>query len=105
MEIRPYSGSLRVYPVVISPECILVIGKLLLFPESDSGSLTHGMKPIMVVRPKRKPSPFKWNLPPTPTTKRVNPKKYQNPLENCTAYCNHQILKRRRSGDSDHINI
>ena len=84
MEIRSYSGSLRVYPVVIFPECALVIDKLL-FPESHSGSLTHGMKPIMVVvRAKRKLSPCKWNLP-TPATKIVNPKKYQNPLENCTA--------------------
>lgn len=104
MEIRSYRGSLRVYPVVIFPECALVIDKLLLFPESHSGSLTHGMKPIMVVRAKEKLSPCKWNLP-IPATKIVNPKKYQNPLENCTAQCNHQILKRCRSGDSDHINI
>lgn len=85
MEIRPYSGSPRVYPVVIFPECILVIDKLLSFPESHSGSLTHGMKPIRVVKTNRKLSPLKWNLPATPATKIVNPKKYQNPLENCTA--------------------
>jgi hypothetical protein len=90
-----------IHPVVISPvpECIIGIDIFRNWQNSHIGSLTYGVRAIMVEK-------AKWTPLALPLPKKImNQKPVSYSWRNCRNYCHYQGLERCKCGGYQHISL